>query len=247
VRIPVVKDGVTLYESIDPGKPPAGWKFKDSVIKRGGGMVEIRTDVTGPNGAKGHFIRRMNPATGEMQMAEAFLASTPGAPPIPDFVPGGVELRPGKGTPTATYATLRQLRSQGVKMGGVQRIVMKDIENVSSISRLEWMKRNYPARSMNQLILGTDSVSYASTAVEQSGSRIVSGKLTGGKVQPIGKLMATYESEAAAEGGQAFADKMRADNDAVLKQYGFDRDTPMLTNFDIELDLEPLKPTSGTP
>ncbi len=154
VRAPVVKDGVTLYESIDPKNPPAGWKFKDTVTKRGG-SVTIRTDVTGPNNASGYFVRRLNVATGELEMLEAYLRAEESGPKVPGSVPGGVEMVPGKGTPTVTYATLRQLRAQGVAMGGLRRIVMRNIENFRSICRLEWMRRNFPGRSLNQLVLDT--------------------------------------------------------------------------------------------
>jgi hypothetical protein len=240
MRIPVVKDGVTVYESIDPAKPPAGWQFKDTVTKRGG-SVTIRTDVTDPSGNKGFFVRRFNPATGELEMLEAYLRSKESEPEISSSVPGGVELRAGKGTPTVTYATLRQLRLQGMQMGGLRKVIMRNIENFRSICRLEWMRRNFPSRTLDQLVLDTDSVSYASTSAEQSGSRIVGGKLTGGRTQPIGKLMEKYEAEAA-QGSKEAAQRVSAEHDAILKQYGLDRQTPMLTNFDIELNLEPIPP-----
>jgi hypothetical protein len=245
VRVPVVKNGVTLYESIDPAKPPPGWKFKDTVTRRGG-SVTIRTDVTDPNGNTGYFVRRLNVATGELQMLEAFLRSSQAAPEIKNAVPSEVELKTGKGTSTVAYATLRQLRTQGVEMGSLRRIVMRDIENFRSICRLEWMRRNFPTRSLNQLVMDTDSVSYASTAAEQSGSRVVGGQLTGGRVQPIGNLMGRYLHEAA-EGGAETVQRVRAEQDAILQRYGFDRQTPMLTNFDIELSLEPIPPQGPAP
>ena len=68
--------------------------------------------------------------------------------------------------------------------------------------------------------------------------------MKGGKVQPIGNLMATYEADALAEGKKAAAAKVRAEHDEILKQYGFDRTTPMLTNFDLEADLEKI-PSGG--
>ncbi|MGH9326228.1 MAG: hypothetical protein ACRD2B_06010 [Terriglobia bacterium] len=243
VRIPVVKDGKTLYESIDPNKPPPGWTFKDTVLGKKGSVVTIRTDVTS-GGATGHFIRRFNTATGELEMLEGFLSSEPGEPSLPGNVRGGVELRPGKGTSTQTYATLRQLRGLGVEMGGVHKLVMRDIENFRSICRLEWLKRNFPGRSLNELAASTDSISYASTTVEQSGSRIVAVRLTGGKVQPIGNLMGEYETRALAQGKEEAA-KVRADHDEILKQYGFDRATPMLTKFDLEADLEKIPAGGG--
>jgi hypothetical protein len=239
VSVPVVRDGKVLYESIDPAHPPEGWKFHDTVTRKGG-LVTIKTDVTDPKGATGYFIRSFNPATGELKMLEAYLRAEEGKPEIAGQVKGGVELRKGIGTPTQAYATLRQLRMQGVTMGSLRRIVMNQIENFKTICRLEWMRRNSPGRSLNQLIVDTESVQYAQTTAEQAGARISGARVVGGGTQPIGRLMQKYEAEAA-KSGPAAVERVRAEHDAILQKYGFTRETRMLTKFNIEIDLGPIQ------
>jgi hypothetical protein len=103
------------------------------------------------------------------------------------------------------------------------------------------MRKHFPGRLIDELVLDTESASYASTIAEQSGSRVVRAHVEGGQVQPIGKLMAKYEAEAAIQGEEARAKKVQ-DHDKLLNKYGFDRDTPMQVGFTIELELESLSP-----
>jgi hypothetical protein len=76
-----------LYESIDVNHEPAGWKIEDNNIQEEpDGTAVVRTDVLGPNGARGYFVRGFNPVQQRVELREAFLRHDGETSQLPSWV-----------------------------------------------------------------------------------------------------------------------------------------------------------------
>jgi hypothetical protein len=236
-----VKDGVRgLYESTD--RSPDGWHLVDDesgVIVEADGTRRLRTTVQGPNGAYGYFERAYNPKTKELELRMAFLKRTGSDKALPNMVskqPGSPEMIDGKGTPTVQWVTLHQMRKLGVPVGGegstpgIEKVHLSDIQNVETIVHLHYL-RNTIGGDLSDLVIHTASVKYAETTAVQSGYRRVDlPVLMGGQETPIRDLLEFQER------GNP---QRRAENNAILARYGFDRDTVMRWGFNIDFPVRP--------
>jgi hypothetical protein len=74
-----------LYESIDVDRCPTDWTITNAIQTTDGTRV-VRTDVTGPNGAKGFFVRGFNPAQQRVELREALLRLEELTEAIPSWV-----------------------------------------------------------------------------------------------------------------------------------------------------------------
>jgi hypothetical protein len=236
-----VKDGVRgLYESTD--RPPDGWHLVDDengVIVEPDGTRRLRTTAQGPNGAYGYFERAYNPKTKELELRMAFLKRTGSDKALPNMVskqPGSPEMIDGKGTPTVQWITLHQMRKLGVPVGGegstpgIKKVHLSDIQNVETIAHLHYL-RNTIGGDLSDLVAHTASVKYAETTAVQSGYRRVDLPVVmGGQETPIRDLLEFQE------GGNP---QRRAENNAILARYGFDRDTVMRWGFNIDFPVRP--------
>jgi hypothetical protein len=234
-----VKDRVQgLYESTD--RPPDGWHLVDDetgVIVEPDGTRRLRTTVQGPNGAYGYFERAYNPETKALELRMAFLKRTGSDKALPTMVskqPGSPEMIDGKGTPTVQWVTLHQMRALGVPLGGegsvpgIEKVHLSDIQNVETVAHLHYLK-NIAGGDLSDLVVHTASVKYAETTAIQSGYRRFDLPiLMGGQETPIRALLDFQE------GGSP---QRRAENDAILAKYGFDRDTVMRWGFNIDFSV----------
>jgi hypothetical protein len=240
-----------FFESVDPhGPPPGGLTFDKDIrrVETKTGTIEvaegadwpavdgvrvIETGVHGPDGAKGVFERAYDPKTGDVQMRQAFLRLGGAEKTVPGKVahPGQQMLE--SGSPTIQYMTIYQLKKLGVPAGSptVKQITMQDIENIETIVHLHWLTTKFPGVPAEELIGRTASVKYAQTSAIQSGYEpLGTFQMTPGQTKPIGALLKE------AEGTSALRVK---EHDALLKKYGFTRDTPMRMNFDISFPVNP--------
>ena len=229
-----------LFESIDVARPPAGWTFQDSPSQEGRGRV-LRTDVATncPRGEplSGYFIRAYEPATATFEFREAFLRT------LPPWTPAGLPLVPGRGTPTAAYVSMYQMRKLGVTPGALCLLRLRMIENVETILHLEWLRQRNPGRSLDELIGQTASVQYAETAIIQSGHRISAIRIEmatpDARCAPIGALFAETERDALDEHGPAERARLRAEHERLLRRYGFTRELVVPMDYDIAITLAP--------
>ncbi len=229
-----------FFEGVDSSKPPDGWTFTDTISYDGYGTKILKTEVVGPNGARGLFERGYNAATKDLELRMAFLKMSGQEVPLPSKVAkqgSGAEMLEGSGSPTVQYITLYQMKKLGVALGApasasVDKIHMSDIQNVETIVHLHWLKANAKGE-VHDLIAHTQSVQYAETTAVQSGyERAGDPYLSGGQVSPIDEVLKFQE-----RGNQARKDE----NNALLAKYGFDRTTEMLWGFDIDFPVRPTK------
>jgi hypothetical protein len=218
-----------LFDSIDPAQWPDGWTFKDVEVTRDG-IRYVVTEVTGPNGKTGIFQRGWNPVTNELVMDEAFRRGAP------SWIENDVPMKPGKGTPTQTYVTLRIMKILGVGFGEPVSARMNHIQNFEAILQLEQQVR--AGVPPDEAVMKTESMSYGTTNVQQAGKQVVSAHVEGGSRTPIEIMLEHYETN----GGRRPPDPaVVAADDALLNQYGFQRTDQMLWNYDIEIKLRPGK------
>lgn len=246
-----------LYESIDVSQHPAGWTITNDRQREPDGTLLVRTDVIGPNGAKGFFERGFNATQQRIELRNAFLRLAGMTDELPGWVTGmGVPMVATRGTPTVQYFTLYQFKLLGVPAGQVRwwrrwlhrlrlragpfaapgvvtTIKMSTIQNVETIVHLHWLRQRYPGADLSELIVRTPSVEYGETSATQCGYRVVNTRYVAANEREdrIGDLLSHFE---------AGNPQREADHNNLLARFSFDRQTVMKQNFDIELSVVPV-------
>ena len=222
-----------LMGSIDPASTPSGWHIQDK-YRVEGNMLVVRTDVVDPAGKAGWVERGYDKVKKQFVMLNAFLI-TPGedkSTGVQSFIehkePTMIQ---GKGTPTQTFLTLRQMKlleqHAGMKTANLEKVKMSTIQNVEAILQLEQLKRK--GLKAEDALMQTHSKQYAETTLVQAGKKIVSGKIVGGVETPIMTLLQHYEA------GQ----KNRQENfQKLLDKYAVARTDKVLWNYDIEFEVD---------
>ncbi|XVV07536.1 hypothetical protein ACQPW3_20010 [Actinosynnema sp. CA-248983] len=203
-----------LYGAIDPARPPAGWRFVDTVTRRGNN-VTVETEVVAPDGSTGSMGRSVNTSNGVFSMDYAFLN---GIPKGMRMVATQPEMLPGTGTPLEAYMTMRQMRilerQASVSFSGPRTVHMSTIINARTVMELAALEAAGTPR--NQAILSTHSVQYARNSIIQSGGRISHAEVVGGR-------------------------PMRASDvhNGEPGRYGVDPNAEVLYGFDIDIHVVP--------
>jgi hypothetical protein len=214
-----------LYEAVEPDHVPDGWTILDSINPRPDGTIEMRTTITGPNGAAGRMTRVYDPNTNTLMMKAAFFDDE-----LPRWISTGKPMVEAKGgTPTFAYMQMRQMRKLGVDRSGLKKVHMSTIVNTRTI--LEVSRARKAGLPLDQEILNSHSVQYAETALVQSGHRIRKARVTGGDELPISRVL---DPETGPN-----ADKIKKANDELLNEHGLERTDIALWGFDIDLELMP--------
>ncbi len=234
-----------LYEGVDPKAKVTEWSFSDSKPRPDpdphyAGYITVKTNVTGPNKdgsgvATGWIERAYNPSTKTLLMKNAFLED------LNSWVNhGGPSLKAGKGTPTVTYLSIRQMKLLGIDYAGLTTVKMTTIQNVRAVIELAALMKQ--GMSADEAIVKTHSYAYGSTTVIQSGLTIVKARV-GGDVwrSPLRDMMEHYETG----GGRRAPDPdVVAKHDAMLQELGkgqITRDTEVMWNYDVILDVKPFE------
>jgi hypothetical protein len=229
-RVDEPKEGV--YDDLNPATQPQNWKFTDSITTEPNGTKVIDTHIE-VNGKTGWVQRAYNPATKTFEMRNAFLDD------VPRWVNEGTPMVEGKGTPTVTYLTMRQMKLLGVDYAGLAKVKMSTIQNFKAIIQLHVLRMK--GVDPNQAVLQTHSVQYAETTIVQSGHKVVAAEVKGDiwKDYPIGELMKYYESRN--------PELIQKHND-MLTEFGegmVTRDTQCWMNYDIVLEVAPFSGGGG--
>lgn len=227
-----------LYESIDVNVCPNGWRIQNVRQREATGTEVVKSDVRSPNGATGVFERGYNLADQRIELRNAFLRHSGMTDRLPTWVTGTpVPMVANRGTPTVQYFTLYQLKLLGVPDGhGAQAAVtsfkMSTIQNLESIVHLHWLRQQYPASALSDLVVHTESVDYAETTAVQCGYRLIAVRYipAGEWESEIGDMLVHFE---------AGNSQRRSEHDELLARYSVDRQTVMKQNYDIELSVEP--------
>src|SRR5690606_37403023 len=147
-----------LFDSIDPEYRPKGWTFDDERLVSADGTIQVTTRVSGPNGKRGWLRRIYDPKHKALIMEAAFLQE------LPRWIDAGVPMVAGKGTPTVTYLTLRQIKQAGGAIGELKTVKMSTIQNIEAILQLAQIRQSM---QLDEAVAMTHSVQYARTSIEQ--------------------------------------------------------------------------------
>jgi len=222
-----------LYEAIDPTTTPRGWNITDeSLIQPDPShpeLVQITTRVVAPNGKRGWIQRSYDSKTKTFVMENAFLQE------LPAWIDVGTPLVPGKGTPTVTYLTLRQMKQLEAQFGELSTIKMSRIYSIEAAMQLEQLTRAQPNTPLDQLVAKTHSVQYATTAIEQSGHKIVGIRVDTRSTRrwSLQKLMDHFGTDSA----------RRSD---LFAKYSLRPEDDVLLDYNIWIDVAP-HPSNSTP
>jgi hypothetical protein len=227
-----------LYGKLDPLSTPPGWVFKDIGPRpdpQQPSLLLLRTDVVDPKGKEGFVERGYDPVKKQFVMKNAFLI-TPG-----EDKGTGVQsmiehedpmMIQGRGTPTQTFLTLRQMKvleqKAGMNLASLEKIKMSTIQNIEGICQLNQALRK--GAKPDDLMTNNESRRYAETTLTQAGKKIKSAKVVGGTTSPFKVLLEHYE-----KGDQ----KKKETFDKLLGQYGLTRNDTVLWNYDIEFEVMP--------
>jgi hypothetical protein len=212
-----------LYDSIDPSFRPQGWQFRDTPPHPHPDhpqWVQVRTEVTAPNGTSGWIERSYDPNTKTLVMENAFLSD------LPSWVEAGVPLKQGKGTPTVAYLTMRLMKMLGVGFGETKVVKMSTIQNIEAVMQLEQMKRS--GIPYEQGVAQTHSVQYATTSIQQSGQSITNVKIDMSNAWrwKLSDMMDHFRMP-------------EAERQALFAKYGLTANDEVLVNYDILLNVAP--------
>lgn len=147
---------------------------------------------------------------------------------LPSWIDFGTALVPGKGIPTVTYLTLRQMKLFKVQFGELTAAKMSTIQNVEAVMQLEQMTRSPDNTTLDQAVAKTHSVQYATTSIEQSGNTIIRVRIdTQNSWRWKLQEMMDYFNIKPAQRRELFA------------KYGLRPEDEVLVNYDIWIDIAP--------
>lgn len=234
------------HDSLDPDFQPPGWQITDrgppQPHPEHPELLQITTDVVAPDGSTGWIQRSYDPTTRTVVMENAFLSG------LPKWIEAGKPMVGGKGSPTVTYLTVRQMKKLNVAFGTVDAFKMSTIQNIEAVMHLEMLRRGKskikdvaevlhqsdPAVRARELALlqdgvpKTHSVTYASTSIQQSGHEVrsVDTKFEGAFAWTLEDMMNHFRMKP-------------AQREAMFKKFGLGPKDHVLVNYDILIKVGP--------
>ncbi|WP_193367021.1 hypothetical protein [Pelagibius marinus] len=234
--------GEAFYDMADPGNRAVagllednGWAVAVTPRESGGHHVKIAA----PGGYEDALLRGFDPETGVLDFVSGYRDNIPGHIDIGLPVPLSE-----KGVPAFLFAQLRFMQEMGIGYAGqggnlLRRLDMGWVLNARTNAQLTWFRNTYhPGRSfadlqaeglLDDFILQTRSVEYASSLIEQSGYRVKAARFAffgePGRLWPLGKR---FRVGAEGETWEAF-----------MRRYGLGQTDPGPPGIRIEIDVEP--------
>ena len=184
--------------------------------------------------------RSYSPEDRALIMHMAFLAKVPRWLRTP-----GPWLDPVDGIPLSAALTLRQMRMMEVPYGGLEKARMQNICNLRAIIELAAFRKEMTDKSkaaLDRAAGKTHSVSYAETALIQSGHEINAVSLHGGEDRRLGEYLRRMETRRDGSLDPAIV----ASHDELIAKYGrglVTRDTVVRVDYTIDLLLAPFGST----
>ena len=136
----------------------------------------ILTEVYPPSGGKaGHYKRYWEPGTKTFVLDEGFRYD---APKWIKDVP--VPLIEGKGIPTSTYVTLRQIKYLQIAEGGIQKLKLSLVQNAEIMRDIYFIMQEHNLLNLQEAgdyLLSKSGVQYAVTMIKQAGYDISQVKI----------------------------------------------------------------------
>ena len=213
-----------LYREIEPKYVPKGFNFIDSE-KTAYNLNGIQTIIEqGSN--KGYFIRLYDPNTKTLVFHHGFLETLPKW--IDDVK---IPLVDGKGIPTQTYATLRQMKLMQIANGSLENVAMKQIQNLETMC---YIAAKIEAKIINNLdeagkvLNEAPSMQYVKTTIQQAGYDL--GKIS--ILRTDDTLIYTAKKL------KSFGFEITED---LLKKHNLSWESKIPLNFDINIKLQTIE------
>ena len=232
-----------VYEATHPDKTPEGWQFKERVWANGTKFRTVLTTFTSPSGATGMAKRRINLATGAIDLQEINVPKEAG------WIQIKPELVQGQGMRTAAYLTMRQMHVLEVQAGSLRTITVRDLYNVKALLELRDIRAKDSTLTLAQAVMQTNSITSQEAAIIQSGHTMGAAtiKENTGKKGPLDDVLKYWETK---QGTQNERDpEIMKRHDALLQTHGLTREQAetqeFFFGFDIEIPLTPLANAGG--
>ncbi|GHD40829.1 hypothetical protein GCM10017083_04480 [Thalassobaculum fulvum] len=237
-------------EAGDLANPPPGLEFKDAVHAFGEGKQASISIYDGGRDV-GQLVRTLSSidelrrfAHSGVELLDGLAGGSKGltmdlarvSEDLPSMLATARNpMIPGKGTPLSVYLNLRVFQQLGIGFGDPSLVLCKldGVLNQKTALQIEWLSRQYPGRSVEELLSHTHSYQYAESALTQAGYRIKEVRI--GEADKTIHPLAEPWGSAAAFGKEGHA--------GFLSRYGFAdvaEQAPIEIGHDIYLYLEPL-------
>lgn len=161
-----------LMEAIDVNYQPAGIKLLDY---RSSHLIVTTTVEPNLGGKAGHYQRYWEPISGTFVLDEGFRYDAPKW--IEDVKVPMVE---GKGIPTSTYVTLRQMKIMNIPIGGLKRLKLSLVQNAEIMKDIHHIMEEQQLTQLSQVgpyLLEKTGIQYASTMIKQAGYNVTNVKV----------------------------------------------------------------------
>lgn len=153
-----------LMESIDINYQPSDVQLSDFEAA----PAVIFTNVYPPQGGKpGHYKRYWEPVNKTFVLDEGFRHD---APKWIKDVP--IPLIEGKGIPTSTYVTLRQMKYLGIPTGSLEHLKLSTVQNAEIMRDIYYIMQEQNLLNLEEaagFLLDKSGIQYATTMIKQAG------------------------------------------------------------------------------
>lgn len=212
-----------LMEAIDVDYQPAGvtfFDYRDSDVML---STEVKPNAGGKNG---NYKRYWEPSTKTLVFYEGFKHDAPSW--IKDV---NIPLVEGKGIPTSTYVTLRQMKKLDIPAGILKRLKLSLVVNAEVMKDIYFIMQEHGLTNLNdvgQHLLFKPSIQYAITTIRQAGYDIKN-------VRVVEKSFTRYITAHEVRHNC----HIEAITEEWLQQNGLNWETKFHYMIDIYLDLSP--------
>lgn len=161
-----------LWESIDIRYQPSDAHLSEFELAPNLMLTEVNPPQ---GGTAGHYKRYWEPATNTFVLDEGFRYD---APKWIKDVP--VPLVEGKGIPTSTYATLRQIKYLQIAEGGIQKLKLSLVQNAEIMRDIYFIMQENNLLNLQEAgdyLLSKSGIQYAVTMIKQAGYDISQVKI----------------------------------------------------------------------
>ena len=194
----------------------------DDVYVEDDGTRVLKFGFTYSEKASGWVIRAFHPGTKHFEFRDSYFDDD-----LPRWIVNkGTSLVKGKGTPTIAFMDMFAMKRLGVQYGELRTAIICSVHDFESVLQLEWLQHKLSGKPLSELITHTRIYASRETPIIQSGHKIISAEVKGGRREKIDKILSLKEK-------YKFRD--------LFNKYGIARTDDILWKFDINFQLEPHK------
>lgn len=186
------------------------------------------TSFTDAKGDSGYVCQGYDPTSATYVMEDALMTSERWIDHEPPLVAG-------KGIPAFTMQTLITMKRFGIAAGTLRHLHVWGNHHVESVLQLAQRERN--GQSLADAVAETTSYLSIETPMIQSGHRITSVRVEGGRRESVAKLLRWHELRAT--GSEPTRPDRRMEHAALLAKMGRSSDEIVLFDYELFLELAP--------